>query len=43
MSWLLRDEAGEWHMLAISQMDPASEVDTSTLLMIAKRILALAE
>jgi len=43
MSWLLRDKAGRWHMLAISQMDPASEVDTSALLLMAKRILALAE
>ena len=43
LSWLLRDEAGRWHMLAISQMDPTGEVDTGTLLVIAKRILALAE
>ena len=43
LSWLLRDKAGRWHMLAISQLDPASEVDTSTLLMLAKRVLALAE
>ena len=43
MSWLLRDHAGRWYMLAISQMDPASEVDTSTLLLMAKRILALAD
>ena len=43
MSWLLRDAADEWHMLAISQMDPSAEVDTTALLMIAKRILALAE
>lgn len=43
MSWLLRDEGGRWHMLAISQMDPTREVDTTALSMIAKRILALAE
>jgi beta-lactamase class A len=43
LSWLLRDDAGQWHMLAVSHMDPTSEVDTSTLMMIAKRILALAE
>ena len=43
LTWLLRDEAGRWHMLAISQMDPTGEVDTGTLLVIAKRILALAE
>ncbi|MEL7728442.1 serine hydrolase [Citromicrobium bathyomarinum] len=43
MSWLLRDHAGRWYMLAISQMDPASEVDTASLLLMAKRILALAE
>ncbi|GAB5347592.1 serine hydrolase [Alteriqipengyuania sp. 357] len=43
MTWLLRDKAGRWHMLAISQMDTASEVDTSILLLMAKRILALAE
>ena len=43
MSWLLRDHAGRWHMLAISQMDTASEVDTASLLLMAKRILALAE
>ncbi|MBB3032911.1 serine hydrolase [Alteriqipengyuania lutimaris] len=42
MSWLLRDEAGRWHMLAISQMDPAGAVDTATLLLLARRILALA-
>ena len=34
MSWLLRDEAGQWHMLAISQMDPESEVDTTGLLLL---------
>ena len=43
MSWLLQDESGQWYMLAISQMDPDSEIDTSALLMMAKRILALAE
>ena len=43
MSWLLRDDAGRWYMLAISQMDPASEVDTTGLLLMAKRILALAD
>ncbi|WP_370180130.1 serine hydrolase [Alteriqipengyuania sp.] len=43
MSWLLQDESGQWHMLAISQMDPDSEIDTAALLMMAKRILALAE
>ncbi|MBD60175.1 MAG: serine hydrolase [Citromicrobium sp.] len=43
MSWLLRDEAGRWHMLAIAQMDPTAEVDTTSLLLLAKRILALAE
>jgi len=43
MSWLLRDHAGRWYMLAISQMDPASEVDTSALLLMAKRILALGD
>ena len=43
MSWLLRDHAGRWYMLAISQMDPASEVDTTGLLLMAKRILALAD
>ncbi len=43
MSWLLRDEAGRWHMLAINQTDPKSEVETTTLLLLAKRILALAE
>ena len=43
LSWLLRDDAGRWHMLAISQMDTHSEVDAGTLLSIAKRILALAE
>lgn len=43
MSWLLRDKTGRWHMLAASQMDPSAEVDTTALLMIAKRILALAQ
>ena len=43
LSWLLRDDAGQWHMLAVSHMDPTGEIDTSTLMMIAKRILALAE
>ena len=43
MSWLLRDHAGRWYMLAISQMDPASAVDTTGLLLMAKRILALAD
>ncbi|WP_230784242.1 serine hydrolase [Citromicrobium bathyomarinum] len=43
LSWLLRDGDGRWYMLAISQMDPASEIDTTALLMIAKRILTLKE
>lgn len=43
LSWLLRDKDDRWHMLAISQMDPTQEIDTTALLMIAKRILALAE
>ncbi|OBX20215.1 serine hydrolase [Erythrobacter sp. QSSC1-22B] len=41
LSWLLRDEAGAWHMLALCWNNPAAETDTATLLAIAQRILAL--
>lgn len=41
LSWLLRDEAGQWHMLALGWNDPQSATDTTTLLAIAQRILAL--
>jgi len=41
LSWLLREEAGTWHMLALSWNNPAAETDTTTLLAIAQRILAL--
>jgi len=43
MSWLLRDDAGRWYMLAISQNDPAAPVGTTGLLLLAKRILSLAD
>ncbi len=41
LSWLLRDEAGAWHMLALGWNNPAANTDTTTLLTIAQRILAL--
>lgn len=43
LTWLLQDKAGAWYMLALSWNNPAAEVDTSTLLLIAQRILALKE
>lgn len=43
LSWLLRDNQGEWHMLAVSWNDPDAEIDTPALLMIAQRILTLAD
>ena len=43
LSWLLQDETGRWHMLAISWNDTQAEIDTNTLLMLAQRILALAD
>lgn len=42
LSWLLRDERGAWHMLALGWNDPEAETDTAALLAIAQRILALA-
>lgn len=41
LSWLLRDDAGTWRMLALGWNNPAAEIDTPTLLAIAQRILAL--
>ncbi|MBU2339693.1 MAG: serine hydrolase [Alphaproteobacteria bacterium] len=41
LSWLLRDETGAWHMLALGWNDPEAETDTAALLAIAQRILAL--
>lgn len=41
LSWLLRDEAGTWHMLALGWNNPAADTDTAALLAIAQRILAL--
>ncbi len=41
LSWLLRDQAGAWHMLALGWNNSAAEIDTAALLAIAQRILAL--
>ena len=41
LTWLLRDEAGRWHMLAASWLDPQAPVDNTALGLIAVRILAL--
>lgn len=41
LTWLLRDKAGRWHMLALGWNNPAAPVDTARLMAIAQRILAL--
>ena len=41
LTWLLKDEAGRWHMLAASWLDPDAPVDNAALGLIAVRILAL--
>jgi beta-lactamase class A len=41
LSWLLRDDAGAWHLLALSWNDRETDTDTATLLAIAQRIIAL--
>lgn len=41
LSWLLRDAAGAWHMLALGWNNPAAEIDTAALMAVAQRILAL--
>ncbi len=43
LTWLLRDRAGTWHMLAMSWNDPARPLDETALLAIAWRVLALAD
>ncbi len=43
LSWLLRDKDGNWHMLAVSWNNTEAEIDTSTLMLLAQRILALAD
>ena len=42
LSWLLQDEAGTYHVLTLSWNDPEAPVDTTTLTLLAQRILALA-
>lgn len=41
LTWLLRDDAGRWHMLAASWLNPEAEVESATLGLLAVRILAL--
>ncbi|RIV88838.1 serine hydrolase [Aurantiacibacter zhengii] len=42
LSWLLRDEAGDWTVATFSWNNPEEEVDQSTLEMLAMRAVALA-
>jgi hypothetical protein len=41
LTWLLRDDAGEWYTLILSWNNPDAPVDHSTLELIAQRILSL--
>ena len=41
LTWLLRDEAGQWHMLATSWLNPEAPVENAALGLLAVRILAL--
>ncbi|MEE4206773.1 MAG: serine hydrolase [Erythrobacter sp.] len=41
LTWLLQDEAGEWHMLALSWNDLSAPVEQNALTLIAQRILSL--
>lgn len=41
LTWLLRDESGEWHVLSLSWNNAEAPVEASTLELIAQRILSL--
>ncbi|KPP86400.1 serine hydrolase [Erythrobacter sp. HL-111] len=41
LTWLLQDEAGEWHVLALTWNDAQAPVDQNALTLIAQRIIAL--
>ena len=41
LTWLLKDEAGQWHMLAASWLNPEAAVENAALGLLAVRILAL--
>ena len=41
ITWLLRDRADAWHVLTLSQNDPAATIDDDALELIALRLLAL--
>ena len=41
LTWLLKDEAGRWHMLAASWLNPEAAVENAALGLLAVRILAL--
>lgn len=41
LTWLLKDEAGQWHMLAASWLNPEEAVENAALGLLAVRILAL--
>ena len=42
LTWLLQDEAGEWHLLNLAWNNPTAPVDQDTLTLIAQRIASLA-
>jgi len=41
LTWLLKDEAGHWHMLAASWLNPEAAVENAALGLLAVRILVL--
>ena len=41
LTWLLRDEAGEWRVLSLSWNNPEAPVEAGALELIAQRILSL--
>lgn len=43
LSWLLRDKAGEWYVLAMSWNNTQAPVDQANLEMLSQRVLALAD
>ncbi|WP_049762434.1 serine hydrolase [Erythrobacter litoralis] len=43
LTWLLRDKAGAWHMLAMSWNNSQANVQSSTFELLAQRIVALAD
>ena len=43
LTWLLRDEGGTWYMLALSWNDSSAALKESTLMLIAPRVLSLAD